>query len=165
MPLSGWNLGSLARSMNLIRTVTAAALILLAVLPATGCGTDNADQFREDYNAAVNKLSKINTDIGSATGGGGDQSNAAIAKEFNQIAGTVEQTRSDLARLDPPEEARTQFDELLSALEKGVGDLSSVAKAAKSNNPQRYNRAVERLAESGREITAAETALKKAVDG
>lgn len=165
MPLSGWNLGSLARSMNLIRTVTAAALILLAVLPATGCGTDNADQFREDYNAAVNKLSKINTDIGSATGGGADESNAAIAKEFDQIADTAQQTRSDLIDLEPPEDAKEEFDELLSALEKGVGDLRAVAKAAKSNNPQRYNRAVETLAESGREITTAETALKKAVDG
>ncbi len=151
--------------MNVMRTVTAAALILLAVLPAAGCGSDNSDQFREDYNTAVTKLSKINTDIGSATGGSGDQSNAAIAKEFNEIADTVEQTRSDLARLEPPDEATTQFDDLLSALEKGVGDLSSVAKAAKSNNPQRYNRAVERLAESGREITAAETSLKEALDG
>ena len=151
--------------MNVTRTVTAAALILLAVLPAAGCGSDNSDEFREDYNTAVTKLSKINTDIGSATGGGGDQSNAAIAKEFNEIADTVDQTRSDLARLEPPDEATAQFDELLSALEKGVGDLSSVAKAAKSNNPQRYNRAVERLAESGREITAAETSLKKALDG
>ena len=151
--------------MNLIRSVTAAALILLAVLPATGCGGDNSDQFREDYNAAVNKLSKINTDIGSATGGGPDQSNAAIAKEFNQIADTAKQTRSDLVGLEPPEGAEEEFDELLSSLEKGVGDLRAVAKAARSNNPQRYNRAVEALAESGREITAAETALKKAVDG
>jgi hypothetical protein len=151
--------------MNLIRSVTAAALILLAVLPATGCGGDNSDQFREDYNAAVNKLSKINTDIGSATGGGADQSNAAIAKEFNQIADTAKQTRSDLIGLEPPEGAEEEFDELLSSLEKGVGDLRAVARAAKSNSPQRYNRAVEALAESGREITAAEIALKKAVDG
>ena len=123
------------------------------------------DQFREDYNAAVDKLSKINTDIGSAAGDAGERSNAKIANEFNQIADTAEQTRSDLADLDPPEDAKQEFDKLLAALEKGVGDLRSVAKAAKSNNPQRANQAVEDLARSGEEITAAETALKKAVDG
>ena len=151
--------------MKRTRLATVAALALLAVVPAVGCGSDNSDQFREDYNAAVDKLSKINTDIGSAAGDAGEQSNAKIANEFNQIADTAEQTRSDLAGLDPPEDAKQEFDKLLAALEKGVDDLRSVAKAAKSNNPQRANQAVEDLAQSGKEITAAETALKQAVDG
>jgi hypothetical protein len=151
--------------MRRTRIATVAALALLAVVPAVGCGSDNADQFREDYNTAVDKLSKINTDIGSAAGGAGERSNAKIAKEFNQIADTAEQTRTDLADLDPPEDARDEFDKLLAALEKGVGDLRSVAKAAKSNNPQEANKAVEDLAKSGQEITTAETALKEAVDG
>jgi hypothetical protein len=150
--------------MKRTRVATVAALALLAVVPAVGCGSDNSDQFREDYNAAVEKLSKINTDIGSAAGNAGERSNAKIANEFNQIADTAEQTRSDLAGLDPPEDAKQEFDKLLAALENGVGDLRSVAKAAKSNNPQRANQAVDDLAQSGQEITAAETALKKAVD-
>ena len=103
-----------------MRVATVVALALLAVVPAVGCGGDNSDQFREDYNAAVDKLSKINTDIGSAAGGAGERSNAKIANEFNQIADTAEQTRSDLAGLDPPEDAKEEFDKLLAALEKGV---------------------------------------------
>lgn len=151
--------------MKRMRVATVAALALLAVVPAVGCGGDNSAQFREDYNAAVDKLSKINTDIGSAAGDAGERSNAKIANEFNQIADTAEQTRSDLAGLDPPEDAKQEYDKLLAALEKGVDDLRSVANAAKSNNPQRANQAVEDLAQSGQEITAAETALKQAVDG
>ena len=90
--------------------LTAVCLAALAVaLTAAGCGGDDSDQFREDYNAAV--------------------------------------------------------DRLLSSLEKGVDDLRAVASAAKSDNPAEANEAVQDLARSGQEITEAENALKKAVDG
>jgi ribosomal protein L29 len=146
--------------------LTAVYLAALAVsLPAAGCGGDDSDQFREDYNAAVERLSRINSDIGSAAGGAGGQSNDAIAKEFNKIADTAEQTRSDLAELDPPDDAKEEFDTLLSSLEKGVDDLRAVASAAKSDNPAKANEAVRDLAQTGQEITEAENALKKAVDG
>jgi ribosomal protein L29 len=146
--------------------VTALCLAALAVaLPGAGCGGDDSDQFREDYNAAVEKLSRINSDIGSATGGAAGQSNDAIAKEFDKIADTAEQTRSDLADLDPPDDAKEEFDTLLSSLGKGVDDLRAVASAAKSDNPAKANEAVRDLARTGQEITEAENALKKAVDG
>jgi ribosomal protein L29 len=146
--------------------LTALCLAALAVaLPGAGCGGDDSDQFREDYNAAVEKLSRINSDIGSATGGAAGQSNDAIAKEFDKIADTAEQTRSDLADLDPPDDAKEEFDTLLSSLGKGVDDLRAVASAAKSDNPAKANEAVRDLARTGQEITEAENALKKAVDG
>jgi methyl-accepting chemotaxis protein len=146
--------------------VTALCLAALAVaLPGAGCGGDDSDQFREDYNAAVEKLSRINSDIGSAAGGAASQSNDEIAKEFDKIADTAEQTRSDLADLDPPDDAKEEFDTLLSSLGKGVEDLRAVASAAKSDNPAKANEAVRDLARTGQEITEAEDALKRAVDG
>jgi ABC-type transporter Mla subunit MlaD len=146
--------------------LTALCLAALAVaLPGAGCGGDDSDQFREDYNAAVEKLSRINSDIGSATGGAAGQSNDAIAREFDKIADTAEQTRSDLADLDPPDDAKEEFDTLLSSLGQGVDDLRAVASAAKSDNPAKANEAVRDLARTGQEITEAENALKKAVDG
>jgi uncharacterized phage infection (PIP) family protein YhgE len=151
--------------MNRTRLAAVCLAALTVALPAAGCGGDDSDQFREDYNAAVDKLSRINSDIGSAAGGAAGQSNDAIAKEFDKIADTAEQTRSDLAELDPPDDAKEEFDRLLSSLEKGVGDLRAVASAAKSNSPQEANQAVQDLAKTGQEITDAENALKKAVDG
>ena len=146
--------------------LTAVCLAALAVaLPASGCGGDDSDQFREDYNAAVERLSSINSDIGSAAGGAAGQSNDAIAREFDKIADTAEQTRSDLAELDPPDDAKEEFDALLASLEQGVDDLRAVASAAKSDNPAEANEAVRDLARTGKEITEAENALKKAVDG
>jgi hypothetical protein len=151
--------------MNRTRLAMVMALAALLALPAAGCGSDDTDQFREDYNAAVDKLSNINTSIGSAAGDAADQSNSAIAKEFNQIADTAEETRSDLSELEPPEDAKEEFDKLLSALQTGVEDLRSVAEAARANNPEEANQAVRKLAETGQEITEAENALKNAVDG
>jgi hypothetical protein len=151
--------------MNRSRLIAVCLAALTVALPAVGCGGDDSDQFREDYNAAVDKLSRINSDIGSAAGGAAGQSNDAIAKEFDKIANTAEQTRSDLADLDPPDDAKEEFDALLSSLEQGVDDLRAVAKAAKDNNPAEANKAVQDLARTGQEITDAENALKKAVDG
>jgi hypothetical protein len=148
--------------MNRSRVAVLAALASVVA----GCGGgDDSDQFREDYNAAVNRLSKINSDIGQIQGGSDGQSNDAIATEFRRIADTVEQTRGDLADLDPPEDAKDEFDELLTALQKGAGDLRSVADAAKNSDPAKANEAVQNLAATSEEITAAEDALKSAVDG
>ena len=146
----------------------AAAFLVTAVVvaaPFAACGGgDDSEQFREDYNAAVQRLSRINNDIGSA-GGGRGHSNEAIAKQFDTIADTAEQTRSDLVDLNPPEDAQDEYDELLAALGKGVKDLRSVADAAKSNNPVEANKAVRELGRTGQEISQAEDALKQAVDG
>jgi uncharacterized phage infection (PIP) family protein YhgE len=152
--------------MNRPRLAIVLALAALLAVGAPACGgDDDSDQFREDYNAAVDKLSKINTDIGTAAGGATKQSNKAIANEFDQIADTAEQTRSRLSDLDPPEDAKDEFDKLLSALETGVQDLRAVAKAARANSPQEANQAVKKLAQTGQQITEAENALKAAVDG
>jgi hypothetical protein len=152
--------------MNRTRTVTSAALALALALPVAACGGDEkSDQFREDYNAAVERLSKINDDIGQAGQGTAGRSNREIANEFNTIAETAEQTRTRLGTLDPPGDAQDEFDDLLTALERGVQDLRAVAKAARSGDPQRATHAVQELNESGQQITAAEDALKKAVDG
>jgi methyl-accepting chemotaxis protein len=151
--------------MNRTRLAAVCLAALALALAAAACGGDDSDQFREDYNAAVDKLSKVNSDIGSAAGGAGGQSNEAISKEFEKIADTAQQTRADLGDLDPPEDAKDEFDKLLSSLDKGVDDLRAVASAAKSNSPQKANQAVQDLAKTGQEITEAENALKKAVDG
>ena len=151
--------------MNRTRAAALAAMTLAIALPAAACGGgDDSDEFREDYNAAVENLSKVNDDIGQA-GGDAGESNQQIANKFDEIADTAEQTRTDLAALEPPEDAKEEFDELLAALKKGVADLRAVADAATSNDPAATAQAVSDLSESGAEITKAEAALKDAVDG
>jgi molecular chaperone DnaK (HSP70) len=87
-----------------------------------------------------------------------------IAKEFDRIAETAAQTRANLAELEPPEEAREAFDELLAAIEDGVTSIRGVADAAREENQQQFQEAIEDLSESGEEISQAEAELKDAVE-
>jgi hypothetical protein len=151
--------------MNRTRTLAAAALTLVLAAPVAACGGGDDDQFREDYNSAVDRLSEINTDIGEAGTGAADRTNTQIAKEFDRIADTAEQTRRDLSELAPPDDARDEFDRLLSALKKGVADLRAVADAVTERDSAATRKAVQELSSSGQEITAAENELKQAVDG
>ncbi len=144
--------------------ITVIALAVSLPLAACGGGGDD-DSFKEDYNTAVKPLTELNSDIGESLGGAGEQSNEAIAKEFDNLASKAQQTRDNLADLEPPEDAKDEFDNLVSALQDGTDDLKAVAEAAKSGNPTAAQRAAQDLVESGTEIQKAETALQNAVDG
>jgi 23S rRNA A2030 N6-methylase RlmJ len=142
-----------------------AALVLAVAVAFGGCGGDDSTQFRDDYNAAVARLAAVNTQIAQATASAAPQSNRRIAREFRRIARTADRARRRLARLDPPKDAKAEYDRLLSALRDGVRDLDAVAAAARRDDPRAARRAVRSLGRSGEEITAAENALRKAVDG
>ena len=144
----------------------AAIVLLLAALVAAGCGEDDdtADQFRDGYNAAIQRLNAVDTDIQESGEDVATKPGPQIAREFNRIAETAAQTRTDLAELEPPERARDEFDELLAAIEGGVASLRAVANAARKENQQQYQDATEALSESSEEISAAENELKDAVE-
>ena len=148
------------------RPVAITVVALAVSLPVAACGGGEDDEsFKEDYNAAVKPLTELNSDIGESLGGAGEQSNETIAKEFDNLASKAQQTRDNLADLEPPEDAKDEFDNLVSALQDGTDDLKAVAEAAKSGNPTAAQRAAQDLVESGTEIQKAETALQNAVDG
>jgi methyl-accepting chemotaxis protein len=144
-----------------------AALVLALAFGAVGCGggDDDANQFRKDYNAAVERLNEVNSNIQDGGENLTSQSGKQISQEFKRIADTAERTRRELEDLDPPEDAGDEFDRLLSAVGQGVEDLRATADAARQENQQRFLDAAERLSETGDRITEAETALKRAVDG
>ena len=144
----------------------AATFLLLAALVAVGCGDDDdtADQFRDGYNAAIQRLNDVNSNIEESGEELATKPGPQIAKEFDRIAETAAETRADLADLQPPEDARDEFDELLGAIEDGVANIRAVADAARKENQQQFQDATEALSESGEEISAAENELKDAVE-
>jgi hypothetical protein len=145
---------------------SAAILLLVAALAAAGCGGDDdtADDFREGYNAAIQRLNEVNTNIRESGEELASKPGPQIAREFDRIAETAAQTRADLAELEPPEGARDEFDDLLAAIRGGVADIRGVANAAREENQQQFLDATRALAESGEEISAAENELKDAVE-
>src|SRR5918995_268585 len=116
--------------MTRTRNAALVALILVPALAVAACGESEDNDFREGYNTAVKPLSELNSGIGSSINGAEGQSNAAIRKEFQNLADKAQETRDNLSELDPPDDAKQEFDALLAALDDGTADLNAVAKAA-----------------------------------
>jgi hypothetical protein len=147
---------------------TRIAVLALAVgLALAGCGEDEdaANEFREGYNAAVERLNQVNSNIQESGEGLASRPGGEIAREFDRIAQTADRTRANLAELEPPEDAQEEFDRLLEAIQGGVDDIRAVADAARQENPERFQEATVELSESGQEISQAENELKDAVEG
>ena len=151
----------------MLRTLRAAlaALMIVASFALLACGESEDNQFKEDYNEAVKPLSELNSDIGNSIGTAAGKSNNELANEFNKLADKAQQTRDNLSELDPPDDAKEEFDKLLSSLQDGTDDLKAVATAAREGDPQAAAKASQDLVQSGTEIQKAETALQQAVDG
>jgi methyl-accepting chemotaxis protein len=145
----------------------AAAFLLCAALSGAGCGGEDeeADRFREGYNAAVERLNEVNANIEESGRELAARPGPEIAREFERIADTAARTRADLRRLEPPDDARDEFGELLTAIGEGVEDIRGVASAARKGDQDRFSAATERLSETSQEISRAEEALKDAVGG
>jgi hypothetical protein len=163
MPRARGDFGLGSRAMTRAR---AATLLLIAALASAGCGEDDdaADDFRDGYNAAIERLNSVNTDIQEGGEELASKPGPQIAREFDRIAETAARTRADLAELEPPEDAREEFDALLAAIQDGVANIRAVADAARQENQQEFLDATEALSESGEEISAAENELKDAVE-
>lgn len=163
-----FGLGSRAmtRARAVIFLLAAALFLLTATLAAAGCGGDDdtADQFRDGYNAAIQRLNAVNTDIRESGEELASKPGPQIAREFDRIAETAAQTRADLAKLEPPEGARDEFDALVTAIGEGAANIRAVADAARKENQQEFQDATEALSESAEEISQAEAELKDAVE-
>jgi uncharacterized membrane protein YccC len=140
--------------------------LLLAAPVAVGCGGEDetAGEFRDGYNAAIQRLNDVNSSIQESGEELASQPGPQIAGEFDRIAETAAQTRADLSELEPPERARDEFEALLEAIAEGAEDLRAVASAARKGHQQQYEDATEALAASAEEISEAETELKDAVE-
>jgi hypothetical protein len=145
------------------RLAAALAALALALAPAA-CGggeDDGSSEFREGYNRALTRLTRVSGDVGQE--GPGNRTNRQVAGELEGFARTWDRARADLSRLRPPAGARDEFDALLAALEDGITDLRTAAKAARSDDPEAFAKAKRSLAASGGEIAEAERRLKAAL--
>jgi hypothetical protein len=128
------------------------AAVLLVLLLSAGCGGDDSS-FTEGYNKAVQPLSQLGQGMGSRP------------REFARLATRTKQTRDNLAKLDPPDDAKDEFDALLARLDEVTADLEAVAKTARTGDVLKQREAAEDLVKSSTAVERAETALKQAVEG
>jgi hypothetical protein len=129
---------------------TSAALLPVLLL-AGGC-QESGESFAEAYNQAAQPLTELRAEVGTKPA------------EFRRLARRTELTRSNLARLDPPDDARDELDRLLRGLREATRDLRAVAIAARSANVAEQRQAARRLVRSSTEVQRAEAALQRAVN-
>jgi hypothetical protein len=125
--------------------------VLLVLLWAAGCGGGDMS-FTEDYNRAVRPISELGGDPG------------AQPANYDRLARRTRRTRQNLARLDPPEEAREELQALVSALDDVTRDLEAVARTTRAKDPVLQRRAARRLERSNEGFRRAENALHRALD-
>ena len=131
--------------------LTSAAVLLVLLLPA-GCGGDDSS-FTDGYNKAVRPLSQLGEAMGSSP------------REFARLAKRTRQTRDNLAKLHPPDDAKDEFKALLARLGEVTADLDAVAKTSRNGDVVKQRQAAADLVKSSTAVERAETALKQAVDG
>lgn len=126
------------------------AVALLVLLAPAACGGSDSS-FAEDYNRAVEPLSRLGERMG------------ARASEFDRLARRTERTRANLSKLDAPDDAKQEFDKLLTELDQVTDDLNAVADATRSKDVVEQRQAAKQLVRSGAEVQRAEAALRAAV--
>ena len=131
-----------------MRRTSAAALLVLLALAACG-GSERS--FAEDYNRAVEPLSRFGQGMG------------AHARDFDRLARLTARTRANLAKLHAPDDAQDEFDTMLATLTRVTADLKSVASATRSKDVVRQRRAARRLLRANSAVQRAEAHLRQAV--
>jgi hypothetical protein len=141
------------------------ALALVAGGFACGGGDNSDDEFKQQYNDAIRPLSQLGDDVVASLGGAEGQSDREIANQFDELSDRFARTRRNLSRLDPPEDAKDEFDELLGSLNEAVTDLRAVASAAREGDPAEAEEATNDLVDTGQRVRRAQDAFRDAVGG
>jgi hypothetical protein len=132
---------------------------------AVGCGGDDSnDEFKDQYNEAVQPLSSLGDDVVASLTAEG-LSDRARANQLEKLADGAEQTRRNLSELEPPDDAADKFDELLAALKQSVADLRAVGESAREGDPVEADEATRALVETGKRLREAETEFQEAIEG
>jgi hypothetical protein len=147
------------------RAIAPIVAAMALALAGSACGDDSDDAFKERYNSAVRPLSSLGDDVVASLGGAEGQSDREISRQFDELADRFARTRRNLSGLDPPEDTKEEFDELLRALKQTVADLRAVASAAREGDPAEAQEATEALVETGQQVRRAEDAFRDSVNG
>jgi hypothetical protein len=150
-------------SRFLPRILASLAIVLCLLAPACG-GSSEPDDFSSGYNAAIERLDSASQQVSKLAPERKTRSSRAIARQLDRFADVLAGTRQDLGRLQPPDRATTQFDQLMAALDKSVTAGHRAATAAREIQPAAQRRALRELRDAALEIARAQNALGRAVN-
>lgn len=154
------------RGLRCPRTALLVAACLALAPIGLACGGDSEpDHFSSGYNAAIERLDRASQQVIALAPARKARSSRAIARQLDRFADVLDGTRRELSRLQPPDRAKKQFNELVAALDKSVAAGHKAAAAARAIEPVRQRRALRQLRDAAVEVAHAQDALGRAVAG
>ena len=145
------------------RILAGLAIVLCLLAPACG-GDSEPDHFSSGYNAAIKRLDRASQNVVALAPARKTESSRAIARQLDRFADVLAGTRRERGRLEPPDRASKQYDELMAALGKSVTAGRGAATAARQIEPAAQRRALRQLRDAALEIARAQDALARAVN-
>ena len=147
------------------RTRLLALPAVAVALAAAGCGGSDENDFIDGYNQATQPLTQLMTDLGGTTAATGAAGQKQAEQQLTKLADGLEDVEGKLDALDPPSDARDEFDRMLKALDANTAQVRTMAKALGTGDVDRITAASTKFAEQGTALVEAEQALRTAVNG
>ncbi len=138
---------------------------LAIALAAAGCGDDGKSDFIDSYNQATQPLNELMGDLGTASSATGAEGQKEAEQQLGKLADGLEEVQGKLEALDPPGDAKDEYDRMLKALDANTEQVRTMAEAIGSGDVKELTEASSAFAKQGGELVAAEQALRTAVNG
>jgi hypothetical protein len=142
----------------------AATLFCIALTAAAGCGGDDSNDFRKGYNDVVKEFRTLPDDVNTSVSTASGKPARTLANRFADLAGRTDQEVAKLRKLDPPKDAKDEYDAFVASLDTIADDLRGISKAARARDPSGARAETRSLLRDAQKTSKAETALRKAVD-
>jgi hypothetical protein len=126
-------------------------------------GATSVGAFRTAFVSEKTRFRTLGSDLQKAVEGAASKSNAQIAVEFQSLSTRSAQQAVRLAKLDPPATYRKGLAQLTAAFAAVASDLSTIATAATSGEPQTARSATIKLVRHATQVKAHDNALTAAL--
>jgi hypothetical protein len=142
---------------------------LAAGIALAGCGssgkssTTSQASFKTGLATSQQDFRKLGTDIAKDITGAGNKTDAAIAREFGNLATRAGQQADQLAALHVPARYHRQVASLVSGFHAVKADLANIATAATHHNASNAQAATRELLRDAATIKTADNALSKSL--
>jgi outer membrane murein-binding lipoprotein Lpp len=139
--------------------------VLVAVLAAAllaGCGGDDKqDTFAKDFRPINGDIQGLGRKVGNAVSSARGKSDVALANQFSGLADQVGEQRKKLDGLDPPDDLKSDTDDMTSALRKVEKDLRGISKAARGHDAEGARSSTEALVRDSEPLRTARRKIER----
>jgi hypothetical protein len=136
--------------------------LVAATLVVAGCGESSKEDYANNFRPINAELVQLGKKIAVSAASALNKSDREIAKEFGDHAEATVRARRRLDDLDPPDDLKSEQDDLSTALGDAEHALEGIANAAREHSPEDARRSTLDLIEASRKLRTARRKLAAA---